>query len=190
MYMAMIYSLLKALEVEGFPMIRTATLNDATPIANIYNHYIANTVVTFEEQSVCADEMSKRIEQIQRSDLPCLVAVHHGEVIGFSYASHWNGRCAYRFSAEITVYLSPLSTGSGWGSQLYEALFAELKQRSVHTVIGGIALPNAPSIALHEKFGMEKVAHFKEVGFKFGEWVDVGYWQGKLNPLAAGNGGK
>ena len=67
--------------------------------------------------------------------------------------------------------------GRGAGSGLYHALFSALKESSVHIVIGGIALPNEASVALHEKMGMKKVAHFNEVGFKFGEWIDVGYWQ-------------
>ena len=69
----------------------------------------------------------------------------------------------------------------GWGTKLYETLFAQLKDCSVHSVIGVIALPNPASIALHEKFGMEKVGHFKKVGFKFNKWVDVGYWQSQKN---------
>lgn len=74
------------------------------------------------------------------------------------------------------MYLQDQVTGRGLGSLLYEALFAALRRGDVHAVIGGIALPNEPSIKLHEKFGMKKVAHFEQVGFKFGQWVDVGYW--------------
>jgi phosphinothricin acetyltransferase len=75
------------------------------------------------------------------------------------------------------VYLHPASVGKGIGSRLYDALLTELRGRQIHTVIGGIALPNKASVALHERFGFEKIAHFKEVGRKFGEWIDVGYWQ-------------
>jgi L-amino acid N-acyltransferase YncA len=95
-------------------------------------------------------------------------------------ATKWRERFAYRFSVEVTVYLAPTFTGNGVGSQLYDALFSVLKSRSIHSVIGGITLPNLASVALHEKFGLEKVAHFKEVGFKFEQWKDVGYWQGVL----------
>lgn len=158
-------------------MIRSANTQDANDIANIYNHYIANTAVTFEEEIVSADDMSRRIQEINSLALPWLVAENNGEIQGYAYASKWKGRYAYRYSVEVTVYLSPLATSKGWGSQLYAQLFKQLRQLSVHAVIGGIALPNEPSIALHEKFGMEKVAHFKQVGFKFKQWVDVGYWQ-------------
>lgn len=73
-----------------------------------------------------------------------------------------------------------MATGQGWGSKLYTALFSALEENNIHTVIGGIALPNEASISLHEKFGLRKVAHFEEVGFKFNRWIDVGYWQKKL----------
>ncbi len=162
-------------------MIRIAKSSDAKAIANIYNYYIANTVVTFEEDAISSAEVNCRISEIASMELPWLVAEDGGEIIGYAYASQWHGRCAYRFSVEITVYLSHLSTSQGWGTRLYENLFSDLKKKSIHVVIGGVALPNTVSIALHEKFGMEKVAHFKEVGFKFNRWVDVGYWQGKLN---------
>lgn len=163
-------------------MIRPADTGDAQGIASIYNHYITDTVVTFEESTLSGDEMAGRIRDILSLDLPWLVAVGDtGEIVGYAYASRWNGRCAYRYAVEITVYLSHQFTSQGLGSRLYEALFSQLRKHSMHVVIGGIALPNPASIALHEKFGMEKVAHFKEVGFKFDQWIDVGYWQGIID---------
>ena len=160
--------------------IRPATVDDAEAVTRIYNHYIRDTVVTFEEDAVSIQEMADRLGKTTASSLPWFVAEQNGSALGYAYASTWNGRCAYRFSAEVTVYLSPGEEGKGLGSKLYETLFARLKDKGIHTVIGGIALPNPASIALHEKFGMTKVAHFKEVGFKFGQWIDVGYWQGLL----------
>jgi phosphinothricin acetyltransferase len=74
------------------------------------------------------------------------------------------------------------ATGRGIGSALYDQLFAVLRHSAIHAAIGGIALPNDASIALHEKFGMMKVAHFREVGFKFKCWIDVAYWQSTLQP--------
>ena len=163
-------------------MIRPAGPGDAGAVAHIYNYYIANTVVTFEEGAVSPRDMRGRIATSITSDLPWLVAEDDaGDVVGYAYASQWQGRCAYRFAVEVTVYLSDAATSRGWGSRLYDALFSDLRNKSMHVVIGGIALPNPASVALHEKFGMEKVAHFREVGFKFGHWVDVGYWQGMLN---------
>ena len=159
-------------------MIRPAESADADGIAAIYNYYVANTVVTFEEEQCTAQQMAARVRETLALDLPWLVAENDGgQVIGYAYASRWNGRCSYRYSLEITVYLSHLVMAQGWGSRLYDALFGELRKRPVHVLIAGIALPNAASIALHEKFGMRKVAHFSEVGHKLGQWHDVGYWQ-------------
>ena len=101
-------------------------------------------------------------------------------LVGYAYATKWRARKAYQFSVEISVYLNPERKGSGIGTALYTRLFEALRAQDIHTVIGGITLPNPQSIGLHEKFGMKKIAHFEEVGFKFDEWIDVGYWQGKL----------
>lgn len=159
-------------------MIRTVQRDDAEAIASIYNHYITHTTVTFEEEAVDAAEIQTRIANIQAENLPYLVAEDSsGKVIGYAYAGKWRERYSYRFSVEVTVYLSAEHSGQGVGSKLYEALFAALKAKSIHVAIGGITLPNNASIALHEKFGMQKAAHFKEVGFKFNQWLDVGYWQ-------------
>lgn len=162
-------------------MIRNVLEKDAISIAEIYNYYIAETVITFETETITADDISARIAKIQSDNLPWLVAQDsEGKVIGYAYASKWRDRFAYRFSVEITVYLSPNVSSNGIGTKLYQALFSELKLLSVHSVIGGITLPNPASIGLHEKFGLDKVAHFKEVGFKFNQWLDVGYWQGTI----------
>jgi phosphinothricin acetyltransferase len=157
-------------------MIRPATTADAAAICAIYNHYVLQTTITFEESPVTPEEMESRIGETLQA-LPWLVWEHDGAIQGFAYASKWKGRCAYRHSAEVTVYLDPKSVGHGIGSRLYEALLVDLGQRNFHAVIGGIALPNPASIALHERLGFRKVAHFEQVGCKFGRWIDVGYWQ-------------
>lgn len=165
-------------------MIRSVELTDAEAIANIYNHYVLNTAVTFEETEVGTSDIKSRISEAVEQSLPYIICEDEtGDVIGYAYASKWKGRCAYRYSVEVSVYLHPDKTGHGAGTRLYESLLKQLSQRGYHAAIGGISLPNPASIALHEKFGMTKVAHFNEIGFKFGKWVDVGYWQGLLtNP--------
>ncbi|PIR16241.1 MAG: phosphinothricin acetyltransferase [Elusimicrobia bacterium CG11_big_fil_rev_8_21_14_0_20_64_6] len=157
--------------------IRTATLSDAGAITGIYNHYILNTVVTFEEQAIKTADIRKRMKQVAGDALPWLVAESEGSVVGYAYASKWKGRCAYRFSVESTVYLAEAAVGRGIGSGLYGVLLAELRKRKLHVAVGGIALPNEASVRLHEKFGFEKTAYFKEIGYKFEKWIDVGYWQ-------------
>lgn len=161
--------------------IRKAARDDSGAMARIYNHYVEATTITFEETAVSAEEMSRRLEEGEAARLPFLVADYAGEVLGFAFASKWKGRCAYRFSVEVSVYVDTAHAGRRVGSALYEYLFKELKANGLHSVLAGIALPNAASVALHEKFGMKKVAHFTEVGFKFGRWVDVGYWQTALH---------
>ncbi len=160
--------------------IRDAHASDAPAIAAIYNPYITGTTISFEEEPVPEAEMARRIADVQAAGLPWLVAEEGGAVIGYAYATKWRVRHAYRYSVESSVYLAPAAARKGIGSVLYAALFARLRAGGVHLVIGGIALPNDASVALHEKMGYEKAAHFKEVGFKFGRWLDVGYWQKTL----------
>jgi L-amino acid N-acyltransferase YncA len=157
--------------------IRVARTDDAAAIAAIYNYYVLNTVISFEEQAVTDDAMAGRIGDVSAAGLPWLVAERDGRVVGYAYASKWRVRPAYRFSVEVSAYVDVDTTARGIGSRLYEELFARLREKSVHVVIGGIALPNEKSVALHEKFGMRKAAHFSQVGYKFGAWQDVGYWQ-------------
>jgi L-amino acid N-acyltransferase YncA len=158
-------------------MIRPAGIGDAESIARIYNHYVLNTVATFEEQTVSVAEMAKRIEDVQSASFPWLVCERANQTVGYAYAGKWHHRSAYRYSTECTVYLDPTVRGQGLATALYEALFAILHKKQMHTVIAVIALPNEASVALHEKFGLQQVAHLKEVGFKFNRRIDVGYWQ-------------
>lgn len=158
-------------------MIREMTESDAASIAEIYNYYIRNSVVSFEEEQISADDIIRRMQKVRSLGFPWIVAEHQGEIVGYAYATRWNERSAYRFSAEVTVYVSEDWTSRGWGTRLYESLFSKLEKMKIHVVIGGIALPNDASVALHEKFGMTKAAHYKEAGRKFGQWLDVGYWQ-------------
>lgn len=158
-------------------MIRQANSADAEDIAHIYNHYVRETIVTFEEQAVSIAEMAKRLADTVANSLPWLVAEQDGTIVGYARASKWKPRSAYRFSVETTIYLAPDCLGQGVGTSLYQFLIDDLKKLGLHTAIGGIALPNAGSVALHEKLGFRKVAHFDEVGFKFGKWIDVAYWQ-------------
>jgi phosphinothricin acetyltransferase len=160
--------------------IRDAVSADAPVLADIYNYYIRDTIVTFEEAEIDGEDMLARICDVQAAGLPWLVAEQAGTLLGYAYATGWRARAAYRFCTEITVYLRHGRSGRGVGSALYERLFARLAERGMHVVLGCIALPNEASVVLHEKFGMKKVAHFSEVGFKFGRWIDVGYWQRNL----------
>jgi len=157
--------------------LRPALPADAAAIAAIYNHYILTTTISFEETPVDADDIAQRMASVQSAKLPYLVAEEDGIVTGYAYATPWRVRRAYRSSVETSVYVQDGLHGHGTGTALYRALLAQLAQDGYHLAIGGIAQPNRASVALHEKLGFEKVAHFKEVGRKFGKWIDVAYWQ-------------
>jgi phosphinothricin acetyltransferase len=159
------------------PSIRLAGDNDAGPIAEIYNHYIQHSVATFEEQLVAAEEIGQRIESVKKNGLPWLVAEEQGDIVGYSYASPFHPRVGYRHSVEISVYLKDGLQSRGLGAALYRELFRRLDSGSIHMLIACISQPNVASVALHEKLGMKKTAHFNEVGRKFDRWIDVGYWQ-------------
>ncbi|HEX8639512.1 MAG TPA: arsinothricin resistance N-acetyltransferase ArsN1 family B [Pyrinomonadaceae bacterium] len=156
--------------------IQQVKLSDASQIAEIYNYYIENTHHTFETEAIDESEMRSRINEIIEK-YPYYVGKENGEIIGYAYAAPYKSRCAYRSSAEVSVYVKNDVQQKGIGTRLYEKLMTELLQTDVHAVIAGIALPNDASVRLHEKFGFEKVAHFREVGWKFGHWIDVGYWE-------------
>ncbi len=158
-------------------MLRTATRADAAAISGIYNHYVLRTVITFEEETVPEAEMAQRITEVLAAGLPWFVWEENGRVLGYSYASKWKSRCSYRYTVEATVYLDKDATGRGLGTTLYSALIDTLRPIRIHAVIGGVALPNEASTALHETLGFKKIAHFKEVGWKFDQWIDVGYWE-------------
>jgi L-amino acid N-acyltransferase YncA len=158
-------------------LIRVAKPEDAAAIAAIYNHYVATDIATFEEEPIDTEIMAGRMADVTGKSLPWLVAEDGDIILGYSYASPWKPRSAYRFSVESTVYVDMAAKWRGIGAELYSALIAELRAHNIHAVMGGVSLPNEASERLHEKLGFKKVAHFEQVGFKFGKWIDVGYWQ-------------
>lgn len=162
--------------------IRQAAAADAASVALIYNHYVTKTTATFETEPVHPAVMADRIKQCRGLGLPWLLAEQEGSVLGYAYAVPWKPRQAYRHSCETTIYMRDEQIGRGIGTRLYAALLERLEALGCHTAIGGIALPNPASVALHETLGFEKMAHFREVGFKLNRWVDVGYWQKMLGP--------
>ncbi len=158
-------------------MIRPATPADGEPLAEIYNPYVLHTTVTFEEDAVSGGEMSRRVRNVDGAGLPWIVAEDRDAIVGYAYATPWRARSGYRFSVEVTVYVATGHHRRGYGFRLYAHLFRALQAQGLRAAIGGIVLPNPSSVALHERFGMAKVAHFEQVGRKLARWLDVGYWQ-------------
>lgn len=160
-------------------MIESCQPQDAEQICAIYNPYVAATTISFEVAPVSSGDMAERIRETIKTH-PWLVWREGAVILGYAYATHWRVRAAYEGSAETTVYISEGARGRGIGSALYLEVLKRLRLQGRHLAIGGIALPNEASVALHERLGFEKAAHFPEVGEKFGRKVDVGYWVKRL----------
>ncbi len=156
--------------------IRPARPEDAEQLADIYNYYIKNTHHTFETEPLSADEMQMRVETVTQ-EFPFLVAEEYGTVHGYAYATQFRLRQEFEFTAEVAIYVRNEAKQKGIGTALYSQLFDLLAETDIHAIVAGIAFPNDSSIRFHEKLGFEKAAHFREVGYKLGRWVDVGYWE-------------
>lgn len=156
--------------------IRKVELDDAAQIAEVYNYYIQNTHQTFETEPLSADEMRERIQEIIEK-YPYVVAEDEEGIWGYAYATQFKLRQAYAYSAEVSIYVKNAAKQKGIGTLLYEKLFDELAETNIHAMVAGISLPNDASVKFHEKLGFTKVAHFRQIGYKLGRWVDVGYWE-------------
>ncbi len=152
---------------------------DATACAAIYAPFVSGSAVSFEEAAPSEEEIRERM----RAARCWLVAERDGAVAGFAYATPYRARPAYRWAVETSVYVSATAHGRGIGRTLYEALLAELESRGFRAACAAIALPNPPSVALHEAVGFAPVGIFRDIGFKAGAWRDVGWWQ---RPLGSG----
>jgi phosphinothricin acetyltransferase len=157
-------------------MIRPVRPGDAVSIAGIYNYYIENSGITFEEIPFSVHEMEERILEIS-AKYPWLVWEEAGDVTGYAYVNTWKERAAYRYAAELSIYIKHDCQGKGMGRELLRRLLEEVRKTDIHALVSGITLPNEASVALHEKFGFKKIACFNEIGFKLDKWLDVGYWE-------------
>jgi len=166
--------------------IRMATADDAAAVRAIYAPFVETTAVTFEAEVPPVAEMAERIRTVIPR-FPWLVAERDGVVVGYAYASTWRSRAAYRWAVETTVYLRDDARGQGLGRALYGPLLACLRLQGLRLALGGITLPNAVSIALHEAFGFRAVSVYRACGHKLGAWHDVGMWELELAPRADAN---
>jgi len=158
-------------------IVRAVQLDDVAAILEIYNHYVITSHATFELELIGREGMEHRIRSYVDQGYPYLVADDEQEIIGYAFAHRYRPRPAYAQTVEVSVYTKPGNEQRGVGSLLYGQLIPEIFAKGFHAITAGIALPNDASIRLHEKFGFEKVAHFREVGYKFDRWIDVRYWQ-------------
>ena len=169
--------------------VRLACDADLGAIVAISNRAAADTAANFAIEPEPLEDWRTAFEKT-REGMPWFVAELAGShdrnriVAGFCRATPWRGRCAYSHSVETTVYVAPEHHGQGIGRALYERLIDTLRAQGYRSAIGGITQPNPASVQLHESFGFTRVAMFQRIGWKFGSWHDVGYWQLDLAPDA------
>ncbi len=157
---------------------------DAAACAAIYAPYVETTPISFEERPPDAREMATRIERVTAGH-PWLVAEEGGEVVGYSYACRLHERPAYRWAAEVSVYVETARRGRGHGRALYEELFDRLRRQRLQVAWAGITLPNEASVRLHERLGFVRTGVSPRIGWKRGSWHDVSWWQLELVPAGA-----
>jgi phosphinothricin acetyltransferase len=165
-------------------MVRPGTEPDLEPLNDIYNRYVKETHFTFDIDPMTIEarrEWFSHYGSAGRHRL--LVAVSDDAVMGFACSSRLRPKAAYETSVETTIYLAAKASGRGAGTKLYADLFKELEAEDVHRAYAGIALPNRASVALHERFGFKRVAHFTEQGRKFDRYWDVAWYE---KPIGGG----
>jgi L-amino acid N-acyltransferase YncA len=166
--------------------MRPATTHDAAAVLAIYAPSITDSVVSFEEAVPSVAEIADRIESTMRM-FPFLVLEEDDRVLGYAYASAHRTRASYRWSVDVSAYVDQSARRRGIGRALYTELIAILTQQRFHMAFAGITLPNAASVALHEAVGFVYFATYKEVGYKFGRWHDVGWWQRAIGAAGTPN---
>jgi phosphinothricin acetyltransferase len=165
-------------------LIRVATPDDAPSILDIYAPYCTSTVVSFEVAAPTESQMRERISRVT-GHYPWLIAEVDDRVAGYVYASQHRERAGYRWAVDAAVYIAQSHHRRNVGRVLYSTLFALLREQGIVQVYAGITLPNPASVGLHEAVGFENVAVFRNVGYKLGRWLDVGWWRIQLMPPVA-----
>jgi L-amino acid N-acyltransferase YncA len=156
--------------------IRPATADDAAAISAIYNHFVRHSTATYEEEP---ETLADRLRWIEAHDPqhPVIVAEDEGAIAGWGSLSRFHPRCAYRFTVENSVYVHPAHHRRGVGRALMTELIEAGRKLGHRTIIAGISADQEASVRLHAGLGFVEVARLREVGFKFGRWLDVIYMQ-------------
>ena len=165
-------------------IIRLAQRDDAVQVQSIYKPFVTDTAISFEIEPPSVEEMQQRILNTL-PQFPWLVCEHKQEVIGYVYATSHKARAAYSWSVDVSVYIHQAYHRCGVGKALYLSLFEILRLQGFYNAYAGATLPNAGSIGLHEALGFQPVGIYKDVGYKFGKWHSVGWWQLKLQEHSA-----
>lgn len=162
--------------------IRDAVSADLPHIREIYNHYVMNSTVTFDEKPMTLAELRRKFAHVRKLGMPYLVAESpRGQLLGYAYVYPWKEKAAYRYTVENSIYLGPASTGKGLGKALLEQLIVESKAAGIKEIIAVIADKGAEaSIRLHKNFGFKEIGHMGKVGFKFERWLGTVLMQKSL----------
>jgi phosphinothricin acetyltransferase len=169
-------------EPQGETVIRSAKAEDLPQVVEIYNYYIANSVVTFDLEPLKIDEWTEKLTWLQSLELPFIVAVRpDGQLLGFAYVAPWRQKAAYRRTVEDSIYLKPAAMGKRLGTKLLAELIDRSKAAGVKEIVAVISDRGAESsIALHARFGFKNQGHLAKVGFKFGRWLGTVLMQKSL----------
>lgn len=153
--------------------IRPAVAEDLPHVREIYNHYVMNSTVTFDEKPMTLAEMRRKFAKVSKLNMPFIVAVSpRGLILGYAYVYPWKEKAAYRYTVENSIYLGPGATGKGLGKVLLKELMDRSKAAGIKEIIAVIADKGADaSIQIHKSFGFKEVGHMGRVGFKFGRWL-------------------
>lgn len=165
--------------------IRTVVEADLPDIREIYNYYVTNSVVTFDEKKWSIAQWREKLAFLRKLDLPFLVAVSpSGQILGYALVQPMSSKSAYRYSVENSIYLGQAATGKGLGKALLVALIAACEEKGIRQMVAVISDKGAEaSVALHEKLGFVEVGRMGRVGFKFGRWLGTIYLQKELKPV-------
>jgi L-amino acid N-acyltransferase YncA len=166
-------------------VIRPAEERDIPDIREIYNYYVTNSVVTFDEKKWSLAQWRDKFAHLSKQKMPFLVAESpSGQILGYALVQPWKSKSAYRYTVENSIYLGQAAAGKGLGRALLEALIAEAQKTGIREIVAAISDKGAEaSIALHEKLGFVEVGRMGRVGFKFGRWLGVVYLQKSIPKL-------
>jgi L-amino acid N-acyltransferase YncA len=170
------------IDMDTQTIIRPASADDLEAILAIYNHVIVNTTAVYSEKPHTMEMRTDWYNDRIKNNFPVFVAETGGIVSGFSSFGHFRVWPCYRYTVEISVYVEESFRGKGISKLLLAALIERAKKMNLHAMIAGISADNGVSINLHRSFGFSEVAHFKEVGYKFGRWLDLKFLQLLLEP--------
>ncbi|WEJ58694.1 GNAT family N-acetyltransferase [Devosia sp. FJ2-5-3] len=158
-------------------VLRPFAWSDVPAITRIYRHYVDHTAITFDTEAPDETAIAEKYAALTRLGHPLIIAERAGQVLGYAYASYYRPRAAYRFTCEDSLYLDPNETGKGLGRVLLTELLAQSKAFGFKQMLAVITADTANSIAIHEKFGFERVGYYKAVGYKFDRWHDIVHLQ-------------